>query len=57
MNAFVARFEDGMWHIHCPECVLNKQDVCAGKYSDRVAALSNASAHMRSEHKGCGEQW
>lgn len=50
--------EDGLWHIHCLECALRGAIAwCVGKYSDREAALSNAAAHMRSEHKKNEETW
>lgn len=59
MRAAVFRQEeDGLWHIHCPECVMQgSTDWCAGKYSDREAALSNGAAHMRSKHGPNEESW
>lgn len=42
--------EDGLWHIHCGECAVAHKNWCAGKYSDREAALSNAASHMRVWH-------
>lgn len=52
MNAGVfQQEEDGLWHIHCPTCALEGRNWCAGKYSDRIAAMSNAAFHVRSQHR------
>ena len=62
MKAWVARQEeDGLWHIHCTQCMIDgrvRSGWCMGKYTDRVAALSNAAAHMRSRHGvTLGPEW
>lgn len=50
-KAWVTRQKDGLWHIHCTECIRARyRHWCAGKYSNHEAAMSNAAAHMRGEH-------